>query len=436
MEKSVRLILLIWCVFWTQQIYSQNDNNLIWKEWEKLGTIDDYYSGLSILDPATNQFLFTYNADNLFTPASNIKVLTMITALERLPDTLTAAYYITKNDSLWLWGAGDPGTYYPYTDTMATPTVIRILKSRPENIFLSNTHFQTTRYGTGWAWDDYPYEFQTERNSLPIYGNRIWLHRNGDQVVTVPSTFESMISLYRGPKRKVNRNEWGDRIEYIFNPLVKEERVEVPMAFKPNDQAMLLSYAINKPVRMSFESLPPQAYPIPGSPRDTLIKIMMQESDNFIAEQLLLAAALRTFGSMEDERMIDTMTAKTFSPISKKLMWVDGSGLSPYNMISPNSMIWLLKKLYTEKGMNFIKTVFPAGGKTGTIKDNYRSPTGIPYIYAKTGTLSHHHNLSGYLITQSGRVLIFSWMNNQFMDEAGPVKRNMEKLLLHIYKTY
>lgn len=415
---------------------AQTAANLIQKEWDRLGIEDDYYTGFSVYDVATDQFLFRYNGDNAFTPASNIKVLTMLMALERLPDTLTAAFYMTKGDSLIVWGAGDPGTYYPYSDSITTPLLIRILQNHSERIFLSNIHFQATRYGTGWAWDDYPYSFQTERTALPLYGNRIWLNRKGETVETIPPTYASQVSLYKGAKRKVSRNEWGDRIEFIYNPLVKEEKVQVPMAFMPNDQIALLSFAIGKPVMRSFESLPSKAYAISGSPRDTMIKIMMHESDNFIAEQLLLSAALRTFGTMEDKRMIDTMLAGSLFPIAPQLNWVDGSGLSPYNMVTPDAMIWLLKKLYKEKGLTFIKRMFPAGGKSGTIKDNYRSPTGVPYIYAKTGTLTHHHNLSGYLICRSGRILIFSWMNNQFNHESGPVKRNMEKLLLQLYKTF
>jgi D-alanyl-D-alanine carboxypeptidase/D-alanyl-D-alanine-endopeptidase (penicillin-binding protein 4) len=81
--------------------------------------------------------------------------------------------------------------------------------------------------------------------------------------------------------------------------------------------------------------------------------------------------------------------------------------------------------------------LFPAGGESGTIKNWYAALDGEdPYVYAKTGTLSNNHCLSGFLITKSGRKLLFSFMNNHYVTSSSIVKAEMEKVLRHIRSRY
>jgi D-alanyl-D-alanine carboxypeptidase/D-alanyl-D-alanine-endopeptidase (penicillin-binding protein 4) len=44
--------------------------------------------------------------------------------------------------------------------------------------------------------------------------------------------------------------------------------------------------------------------------------------------------------------------------------------------------------------------------------------------------------LSGILITRKGKVLLFSWMNNQFPDNSSDVRKAMEIFLNHIREHY
>ena len=69
--------------------------------------------------------------------------------------------------------------------------------------------------------------------------------------------------------------------------------------------------------------------------------------------------------------------------------------------------------------------IFPAGGKSGTIEKWYGGKA-EPYVFAKTGTLSNKHCLSGYIKTESGRLLIFSFMHNNYVGSPEPVKKEME----------
>ena len=118
------------------------------------------HTGLSIYDVQKGTYLFRYQENNFFIPASNVKILTMYAALQELKTYLDAAFTLVKGDTLFVWGAGDPGTLYPERDTINT--FVGILRQTEKVIVFSNYHFQTTRYGKGWAWDDHPNDYQAE----------------------------------------------------------------------------------------------------------------------------------------------------------------------------------------------------------------------------------------------------------------------------------
>ena len=70
----------------------------------------------------------------------------------------------------------------------------------------------------------------------------------------------------------------------------------------------------------------------------------------------------------------------------------------------------------------------PAGGQSGTLKNYYDAQT--PYIYAKTGSLSNNHSLTGLLITKSGKMLTFSFMNSNYVVSSSTLKAAMEEVLI------
>jgi D-alanyl-D-alanine carboxypeptidase/D-alanyl-D-alanine-endopeptidase (penicillin-binding protein 4) len=84
--------------------------------------------------------------------------------------------------------------------------------------------------------------------------------------------------------------------------------------------------------------------------------------------------------------------------------------------------------MYREVPRRRLFDMFAVGGVSGTLKDWYPGNP-VPYIHAKTGTLGNNHCLSGYLMTSSGKVLIFSFMNNHFRQPATEVKQQIQLVL-------
>ena len=167
---------------------------------------------------------------------------------------------------------------------------------------------------------------------------------------------------------------------------------------------------------------------------DSLYKELFMQSDNFIAEQLMLQVANEVDSSYSVENAIKYALENYLADIPQKPRWVDGSGLSRYNLFTPESFIYLLSKMYREISREKLLGYFPVGGKSGTLKNYYKNEE--PYIYAKSGTLSNNYNLSGYLITKKGTVLIFSYMNNHYMGSSAERKKEMNLIFKEFYNAY
>ena len=119
-----------------------------------------------------------------------------------------------------------------------------------------------------------------------------------------------------------------------------------------------------------------------------------------------------------------------------KPRWVDGSGLSRGNLFTPRDMVKLLELIYEEvKDKDRLFEMLPAGGKTGTLRNAYPK-TDQPFVYGKTGSLSNNHNQSGYVVTKSGRTLIFSFMNNSFVLPTADVRKEMVRIVTYIHDNF
>ena len=168
---------------------------------------------------------------------------------------------------------------------------------------------------------------------------------------------------------------------------------------------------------------------------DSLFKRMMEVSDNFLAEQLLILSSSTLSDTLNSAKARKYIMDNYLQELEHPPRWVDGSGLSRYNLFTPGTMVYVLNKMYQEIPRERLFNFFPVGGLTGTLKGRFNGDD-RPYIYAKTGSLGNNYCLSGYLITQSGKTLIFSFMNNHFTKSNSEVKQHMESIFEMIRDNY
>jgi len=387
---------------------------------------ETFFRGLVVFDPTLNKELINYNGEKYFTPASNTKLFTFYAAYKTFKDSVAGLHYYRNADSLVIRGTADPSFLYGFEESKILP----FLQSVSQNIYVIDENIDEAVFGEGWAWDDYTYNYMIEKNLFPIYGNFVRINKTGQNSSAVPTFFTKQIEVNNQQQQRRNA------AENTFFVKSGEEFKNREVPFKTSNQlvADLLSESLNKKVTLIPTGYKRDLKPFYSVAYDSLYKQMLVISDNFIAEQLMLQVGKELSGKYSVEEGIDQALKTYMADIPQKPRWTDGSGLSRYNLFTPESMVYLLKKMYSEIPREKLFSYFPVSGHSGTLKNSFKN--GKPFIYAKTGTLSNNFNLSGYLITKKGKVLIFSYMNNHYMGSSNERKAEMEQIFLELYEKY
>jgi D-alanyl-D-alanine carboxypeptidase/D-alanyl-D-alanine-endopeptidase (penicillin-binding protein 4) len=393
------------------------------------------FSGLVVFDPEENKMIYERYSNKYFTPASNIKLLTFYAGLKILGDSIPALKYVVKNDSLIFWGTGDPSFLYP---DLPESMVYQFLKNRKEKLYYLPPVFTEAHFGPGWAWDDYNSYYSVERSAFPIYGNYVkfdFLPGLGTPNSS-PSFFEDNLVIEPDASQEIIRDPAANIFRHKTFIENKGFSQIVPFIYSPELFVKLMADTLKKPVeiiRQKTEGFS-EIKTIYSLPADSLYKTMLQQSDNFIAEQILFMVSGKISDSLKTNLAIDHIKDNFLKDLPNEPFWVDGSGLSRYNLVTPRSMVKLLEKISREVPQKRLFKLLATGGKSGTIRNSYVAEE--PYIFAKTGSLRNNHNLSGYLKARSGKVLIFSFMNNNYTVPSSEIKKQMELILRKIYEKY
>ncbi|MDQ6756167.1 MAG: D-alanyl-D-alanine carboxypeptidase [Bacteroidota bacterium] len=432
---SLSYFLFISCSV-TKQIAKQADKILLQDSAVSTGHI-----GICIYEPATNKYWYTYQAEKYFVPASNTKLFSLYAGMKYLGDSLPAFRYYDDANEIIIEPTGDPT--FLHAD-FKTQRAFSFLKYKNKPVSIINNNWKENALGFGWSWDDYLSSDMVERSSFPIYGNLIkWIQvkdkpaqnkQEGNLVFSEPDVNWKVNisddSTFRNFSVKRNRTE--NIYQITFGSENRKEQ-QIPFVTNGIESAItLLKDTLNLPV-LSKASYSGNLKIFYSQPSDSLYTIMMHRSDNFFAEQTLLMASNEKLGYMSDAKMIDYLLKNDLKDLPQKPKWVDGSGLSRYNLFTPKDFVFILQKLKNDFGFERLKVILPTGG-TGTLSSLYKKDSG--YIFAKTGTLSNHVALSGFLITKKNKLLVFSILPGNFITPAIPVRKAIEKFLSHIRQRY
>ncbi|HVZ25672.1 MAG TPA: D-alanyl-D-alanine carboxypeptidase [Sediminibacterium sp.] len=392
------------------------------------------HTGISIYEPATGKYWYQYQSDKYFVPASNTKLLTCFAAMRHLGDSLIGIRYVNKgNGRVEVEGNADASFLMP--DFKAQP-VYEFLKQQRE-LLLTDANWNDNPLGMGWAWDDYNSDYMQERSAFPIYGNLTWIKDTPALRVTPGYLFDSVLAAVQGLShhfrltRSISDN-------HFYASMAKTPFGLVQIPFHTTGNTVLLQAlrdTLHTRVQAAHFKLDrlPDVQIIHSQPTDSLLRIMMHRSDNFFAEQTLLMISNDWLGTMNDRKIIDTLLHSDYKDLPQKPKWVDGSGLSRYNLVTPDDLVWILTQMKARFPWPRIQAILATGGD-GTLGSLYKNYKGK--IYAKTGTLSNHVALSGFMITNKGKQLVFSILVNAHQTSAANIRKGIETFLTGLMDHY
>jgi serine-type D-Ala-D-Ala carboxypeptidase/endopeptidase (penicillin-binding protein 4) len=412
--------------------------------------------GVAVFDVSGNRYIYQYQSEKYFIPASNAKLFSLYAAMKWLGDSIPAIRYLETDTALYLLPMGDPTLLHP--DFSRQP-LIDMLKKSNKSLYILSGNWNDEAWGSGWSWDDYNDEYMVERSPLPVYGNIIRWTQEMQEKPSQDQGFPSSPSFFSLPevdwKLKFSADT-GRQHFYVHRNLAenlfvvtqgKETKASQDVPFITNGLASaieLLKDTIGRPAYLldayksnklmllmrqqglSFTTLHSQ-------PVDSVYRPLMYRSDNFFAEQLLMMVSQLKLGTMNDELIIDSLLKSDLHDLPQRPNWADGSGLSRYNLFTPQDFVWLLNKMQKEFGIERLKRLLPTGG-SGTLSHYFKQDSG--HIYAKTGSLSGVLGLSGYLITRRNHLLIFSFLVNNHLGRVSEIRTSMETFLHIMIENY
>jgi D-alanyl-D-alanine carboxypeptidase/D-alanyl-D-alanine-endopeptidase (penicillin-binding protein 4) len=450
-KKNIYLAAFVVLLFWAgtqvqaQQELSGRDTRQLQELVELNEVFAQGHTGFVLYDLDFQTSLYGYNADRHFVPASNVKLLTFYLANKLLGHRTPALFYQEYNDHLEVWGTGYPLLMHPSFASYDEAGPWFANQKKPVVVhFPSGEGQDVPRYGAGWSWDDYNDGYVYERSVMPVYGNRLFLDLSpvdaeGRQVLLgAPVSIAGAIRQEDNQEERIRRSEFGN--DFTVSPIFMETSsfpVERPLHL--SDRLISNELAGTYPnQRISSGQAP---YPAPGtfnslevSLPDTVFRRLLLDSDNFLAEQLLVQASARRYGRPAISSVIDYAKDSLLPAVGvEDIRWVDGSGLSRYNLMTPRHLARVMIGLDQEVGRDRFLSLLPKGGVSGTLKDRFKDK-GKPYVWAKTGSLSGVVCLSGLLQTKRGKWLAFSFMHNNFVVRSSSYYKEMEKTLGWCYE--
>lgn len=404
--------------------------------------------GFVIYDPKTKKIVSSYNENTPLVPASTTKLLTTETAVNLLGEKfrwITQLEYSGNIDAegvlqgnLYIIGSGDPSLGTNKAGASSYKNIISdfILAISEKGIKKVNGDI-ITQIGV----------FKANK-SQQLPENIVWLE-NGNYYLPVGSTLEISPANEKLIAKKSNPFAENKNFYYI-SPYIKQmvytdkfegmglttNLPDAPAYLANTLRATMLKSGmsvVGKVVNKPTDSNPEKrefvtAYQSP--PLSDIMYYINQRSDNALAEAFLRMVGFQKNGdqTLESGRKVVVDHLKEIDFDTSGLNYMDGSGLSRSNLVTPISQVKFLTSLMNEKYYRTYFDSLPIGGQTGTLKKMFNTE-GNGQVFAKTGTLNKVKTLAGYMKTNSGKTFVFSLLINNYAGSVDQVKSKMEQLL-------
>lgn len=404
-------------------------------------------AGIAVFDLTEKAYLYTHNEKKNYTPASNMKLLTTISALDRLGPLYQwkTELYIDGNvtpggilqGNLILKGYGDPSLAPQDLRSLADAVKAIGIKQVHGNLLLDDSYFDETRLGIGWMWDDEPYGYSAQISALAVHKNFVTVTskagaKPGDAATLSLEPMTSYLTVtnktktvegaaadivVERPRGKNEVNVTGtigtaaepyqedvtmeDPALYVGD-IWKQELAEAGIQLQP--QAVIKKTVVQGGVPLHTHLSKPF--------RDILVELN-KESDNFYAEMVL-----KTLGATQNGKGTSEAGTQVVADVLKRagiesgFKIADGSGLSRFNLITAEQMVKLLAFVQDQDYREALEASLPIAGVDGTLRNRMKNTPAQSNVLAKTGSMGGVYSLSGYVTARNGHKLAFSMIFN------------------------
>ncbi len=434
-------------------------------------TLQTGFQGLLIQSLKDHTTLYERNADKVFLPASNNKLLTSGAALTLLGPSF---FYTTRvvaavppdrkgvlHSDLTLVGSGDPVLSSADLTDLAHSLKAAGIKRIEGAVTGDDSLFDLQRLGDGWTWDDEPFYYSAQVSALNLNENLVSVRvlpgmKEGDPVRVLVTPTEKYMTIRNLAKTAVAKTKSSILVDRLRgqNILIVTGAVAVDTT---EQDAPKVAVTVDDPTQFTLtvfrEALAREGIRVGGKrfttpsstvtlaqhssvPLSEILKLLNKPSDNLIAECLLKTVG--AFKKGKGTAGADGTGAQTARDLFKSigmdvthLNQSDGSGLSRFNFVSPRDFVQLLTYLHNQSSFPVLYESLPIAGVDGSLRNRLKNSAATGNCHAKTGYISRASSLSGYITTKDNEMLVFSiLMNNHLSSNALPVSIQDKIMLL------
>ena len=467
------LLLLVFCA--PQAIRAEGLNTRIQTEVDKSPNNQAHW-GVAACDLSNGSQLISLDADKLFMPASNRKLFSTAFALDTLGSDFRFSTKLEYTGSIQADGtlmgdlivraSGDPTISQRFSKSHTSTSVFedwanaalqKGIHKVSGNLIADLSAFDpSTLLGEGWSW-----EYESDYYAAPVGAFsfnenvvfvgvsptsagepcKVWLdphcegfviqnqshtRSSGDNTISVVRQNATNIITIKGSLPDGHSSEYnpvtvddpGRYSSEVLMAVLKRKGIEV--------QGQVVQTHTAPPAVPEGNVIADYVSP----PLSDILKVVNQSSNNNMAEMVYLAAGHVATGSpasysnsrVAEKKFWDKMGI----PDSGRMYAADGSGLSRRNLFTPRAFCELLRKMQQHKeGETYVKSLAVAG-KNGTLEGRMNSITG--HVIGKTGTINNVSCLSGYLINDENKTMVFSMLVNNFTCATSSIKSTQDRL--------
>lgn len=430
-------------------------------------------AGVKIVSLRTGEVLYERNAQLLFNPASNQKLLTSSAAFVLLGENFAFKTLLACDSSalqngvikgdLALIGRGNPDLTTGDLSTLAQALAQQGVREVTGNLICDDFYFDDLRWGSGWMWDDDPGTDYSRLSALTVNDNAVHVTvapnasvgKPGQIMINAPSPFVEFINSSLTVARRSQIDSLGlprvaldrrwrenENVYLITGAIGMDEapREETMNVLNPallaghimRDVLLLNGIVVRGGVYRGFGPSQMRVLAEHSAPLLPVLTNLNKISDNLTAELVLKTIGAERFGrpgTAEKGARAMRLFLQSVGVDTLALKAADGSGLSRYNLVTPGGVLELLRAMWQREDLRaaFASTL-PIAGVDGTLRNRMKGTSAEGVLRAKTGSLSGVSALSGYTVTAEGEELAFSMMMQHFLVRDSAVRGRQDRI--------
>jgi D-alanyl-D-alanine carboxypeptidase/D-alanyl-D-alanine-endopeptidase (penicillin-binding protein 4) len=437
--------------------------------------------GVLVKSLKSDETLYERNAGKLMMPASNMKIVTLAAAAEKLgwdyryETTIAAAGSIdggTLQGDLIVTGSGDPGLVE--ADGMADRVFAdwasqlkqRGIRAISGRVIGDDNAVEEPALGMGWMWDDTPTEDSTGVGALQYNENALRVTVTpgpaaGDAtgvsfsvgtsgltivnaVTTAPSGTPTSISMHRLPGSTALALRGSIALGAAPSNLAVS--VDNPTQFYANAlRAGLIANGIDvRGPAVDIDDIgdAPVTRGTPivsyrSAPLSTLAVRLMKISQNLYAESFLktIAAAPGVVPTAAAGWKAAAAIFERWGVPPGALIQRDGSGLTRYDFVTPETLVTILTHVDRDPRLKDpFEASLPIAGRDGTLANRMKGTPAEGNARAKTGSMTGVRGTSGYVTSADGEPLVFSILVNMYDSPASTITAAEDAIIVRLAK--